>query len=164
MVQVRETDKLGAWPNVRRGLRMGLALATLFSAGVAVLHLTLGAQAFERFGIGWLTIIAAYYAALPLGGCAYGALLPLKRRALGAMLLGFVLVLPIYACLSVLLGLILKRVPSLQVGLLIGLILAAFVGGGLGLSLWMDDRRETRENGDPVGHSPGNGDASTMGR
>jgi len=121
-------------------------MATAFSLPVMVIWMVVGSTAFERLGASWFAIVGVYYVALPLGGCAYGALLPLKRFALGAMLLGFVLVLPMYAAFAVILGLSLNRLPSIQVALIIGVILSAFVGGAVGLSEWNDERVDRRDN------------------
>ncbi len=140
-----QSTRLGAQENLRWGLRLGLIMATCFSVAVVIARVVIGPGALQRFGISWAAIIAVYYVALSLGGLAFGALLPLKRHPLGAMVLGFLLVLPMYAALSVLMGLGLKEIPSVRVGLIIGAILAAVVGGAVGISIWSDEQKEQRD-------------------
>ncbi|SRR5712692_3707354 len=133
---------------------MGAFMATLFSLGVTAIRIVVGGAAFERLGASWLMIVGIYYAGLSLGGCAYGALLPLRRFALGAILLGFLLMFPMYAAFAVILGLSFQRVPSVQVALVIGVILSAFVGGAVGLSVWSEDRAKSGNKG-ASGRAPG---------
>lgn len=127
------------------GLKVGLLLATVLSAWVTIVGLALGAHAFERIGLSWVQIVSLYYVALPLGGAASGAVEPLRRYAWGAMLQGFLLVLPVYVGVVVSIGLALGKVPSVAVGVIIGLLLAAFGGSTLGLWIWIEDRQKERE-------------------
>jgi len=140
---------LGARENVLLGLRIGLTIATGFSVWVVILRLMFGPGVFDRFGVRWGVIVTVYYAALSLGGCAYGALLPLKRSPLGAMLLGFLLLCPMYLGIAVVLGLTQHRVPSLSAALVDGLVLGGVGGSILGLWIWFDERNQSRDGQGP---------------
>jgi hypothetical protein len=126
---------------------MGVFMATLFSAAVVMARLAFGPGPFEQIGVPWTSIVVAYYGALSIGGAAYGALAPLKRHALGAMLSGFVLVFPTYLSLIVLIDLTTKRIMSVNTALLSAVLVASFVGFPLGLSDWIKANKETRDGG-----------------
>lgn len=140
------SDRIFSKVNILSGLKLGLGIATFFSLWVLIVRLLLGAGGFERYGIGWVEVVAVYYLGLSLGGCAYGALLPLRRFALGSALLGFLLVLPMYLGISVALGLALEADRPLKADLVVGTVLAAFVGSVFGLWEWIDHKKESTED------------------
>ena len=120
--------------SIRLGLRSGLIVATFFSLVVTVQRLLLGPNAFARLGMTWAAIVALYYVAFCLGGCAYGALLPLKpKNLLAAMMSGVLLVLPVYLGFGVFIGLALNKAPTLGVALTAGAVAAVLVGIPVGL-------------------------------
>src|SRR5882672_9300797 len=126
---------------VRQGLRVGLFGATWFSLLVVLGRVALGPGAFNRFGIGWLTIIAVYYATLSIGGVAFGALSPYRRNPAGAMVRGIAFMLPAYVVFTTLIGFATGKLPSLKVCLILGLVLGVLGGSMLGLWMWIDETR-----------------------
>ena len=137
--------------SVRSGLKLGLITASLFSLVVTVQRLLLGPDAFSRFGMSWSQIVAVYYAAFSLGGCGYGALLPLRRRhSWAAAMSGVFFISPMYLGLAVVMN---RMFGSLQIALAVGAMLSLFGGTVLGLFWWDDDRQQ--EKGGTPGGKPG---------
>lgn len=135
------------------GLRIGLIIATVLSVWATIVRIALGPGAFERFGLSWAQIVSLYYVTLSLGGCAYGVVEPLRRYALGAILQGLLLVLPAYVGISVAIGLMLDRSPSVGSDVVLGAIIAIFVGSFVGLWIWIEEKQKT--------HDPQASDVST---
>lgn len=113
-----------------------------------------GPGLFERIGIPWLGVVSIYFATLSLGGSLFGALLPLKRWAPGAMLLGFLFVLPMYVALIFLLSLHRESTASFRGSLVDGVVVGAIVGSLLGLFIWIDERRSKRSIEDSRSEPP----------
>jgi len=123
--------------SIRKGLKSGLAVATFFTLLVTAQRILLGPHAFERVGMSWLEIVGVYYVAFSVGGCAYGALLPFKRRYIvAAMMAGILLVLPLYLAMGFLIGVGLNKAPSVGVAVAVGVVAALLVGIPLGLRDW----------------------------
>ena len=131
-------EKPGRSRNVRLGLRVGLGIATVYSAWVAFVRLALGPHAFDRFGLNWWQLVAIYYGGLSLGGWAYGLLVPLKRHLWGALLQGIVLILPMYGGVMLAVGLSVPR-SEFRTYMIASLIVALIVGAALGFSWWTDE-------------------------
>ena len=125
--------------NVLRGLGLGLFIATGLSAWATFLRLSQGTAPFERIGIPYAQAVLVYYGALGLGGAVVGALLPLRRWALGSMLLGFLLLAPMYASSALLYTL---HHPRFSTWIALGTLAASIiVGGGLGLWVWSNEQK-----------------------
>jgi hypothetical protein len=136
-------SRQSVWDSIRSGLKFGVITATLFSFAVTVQRLLLGPGAFTRFGITWATIVAVYYVAFSLGGCAYGALLPLRRRhSWAAAMLGVLFISPMYVGFAVLMN---RMFSSLEVALIFGAMVSTFGGIILGLFWWDDDREQVTQ-------------------
>ena len=71
------------------GALYGAILATIYSLWAVAIWIATG-SATSRSGISFPIAIASYYAFLPCCGALVGALGPIGRRLLGAMLLGFI--------------------------------------------------------------------------
>ena len=123
--------------NVVVGLKLGLLIATCFSASVAFFAITGDSQ---RFGgtLSWWKLVLVYYVTLTLAGTVVGLLLHLRKTRIGSVLAGIVLVFPMYLGFS----LIANTGPQTISGkvLLAGLI-GVIVGGLLGISNWHDDQK-----------------------
>lgn len=119
-------------------------MAIVSSAGLTIRYLLLGSQATKVFGVSWLVMVPIYFVALLLGGLVFGALLPLKRHPAGAMLLGFLFMLPVYVVGTVLLGGV-----TLVTGLWIGVAIAAFAGSIFGLLIWGAEEEKRKGVQDP---------------
>ena len=88
--------------NVPLGLAFGLVVATAYSAWVTLLRLTQGPSPFDQTGTAYGQTVLIYYAGFAVGGVLAGALWsPLHRWAVGWAVMGFILVVPIYALLAV---------------------------------------------------------------
>ena len=128
--------------NVLRGLGVGLFIATGLSAWATVVRLSRGSDPFERAGTPYAKTIFLYYAGFSLGGAVVGALLPLRRWALGSMLLGFLFVAPVYGSFVFLGASPQERFSSWNV---LGTLAASIIaGGGLGLWAWSNERKGRR--------------------
>ena len=135
-----QTETFGDRRNILRGVRTGVFIATAFSLVLTLIRVLVGSSAFDRIGASWLEIVAIYFLCLAVGGGAHGALVPLKRFAVGAAFLGFLFALPMYLGLATILRLGMAKVPPFHVALTIGIILSALVGGSVGLLTWSKDR------------------------
>lgn len=125
--------------NVLRGLSVGLFVATGLSAWVTFLRLWQGTAPFDRAGTPYGVTVLVYYFAFSLGGVVVGALLPLRRWALGSMLLGMLFVGPVYASFMLIDPLPQDRFVNWN---LFATLTATVVGGGLlGLWVWWDEQR-----------------------
>jgi hypothetical protein len=144
-----QDEKDGLADNLRLGLRVGLIMATGFALWATVVRVALGPVAFERFGVGWLQIIGAYYAALSLGGAVYGALYPLRRHVLASVLMGIALMFSLYLGVGVLLNLSKVGSTSLLPTLTDALVLGSVGGALLGLWLWVDERKDSADGRGP---------------
>ena len=76
--------------HVTLGIRVGVLLATIFSAWVLYGHSVAGSRAIERSGATVAGLLFAYYSAGVIGGALVGALSPLARRPGGTILIGCV--------------------------------------------------------------------------
>ena len=115
---------------VHWGIGHGLAVAVAFSAwAVIVVGIIGGGRAFEEYGIALPQVLAVYLAGGFVGGAVFGALAPLGRTRLGALLAGVAVLLPVYTMSTFLAA----GVAEWRVGVGGGLILATFVGGPCGL-------------------------------
>ncbi len=125
--------------NLARGLALGLFIATGLTVWITFLRVTQGTAPFEHAGTPYGRTVLLYYAGFVVGGTVLGALLPLRRWALGSMLLGFLFVLPVYASFVVLDATPAERFSSWNV---LGTLIASIVvGGGLGLWVWSNEWR-----------------------
>ena len=135
---------------IKSGVRYGLKLATLFSLIATVERVLLGPRAFANLGMGWIEIVILYYVAFALGGCGYGALLPLRRwEGLdpAAMMSGVLLVAPGYFGFALLLAPQFGSIPSAfgTAG-----FVTLLVGPVAGLWRWDYDRERDRQQREPT--------------
>jgi FtsH-binding integral membrane protein len=122
-----------------RGLGVGLLVATGLSAWATFLRVWQGVAPFDRLSTPYARTVAVYYVGFGVGGAMLGALLPLRRWALGSMLLGVLFVAPVYA------GFVFLHPPTTGLSLswkILGTLAASvIVGGGLGLWVWSNEQR-----------------------
>ena len=125
--------------NLLRGLSFGLFVATGLGLWVTFLRVTLGTGPFDDSGVPYALTVLLYFVGCAVGGTLLGALLPLRRWALGSMLLGVLFTLPVYATfLLAHSGLDSFHRGWKLAGLLVGTLI---VGGGLGLWVWSEEVR-----------------------
>lgn len=70
--------------NVRRGLALGLMIATGLSLWITLLRLAFGNGVFEARGLDCWRTVLRYFLGFSVGGVMLGALMPLRRWALGS--------------------------------------------------------------------------------
>lgn len=122
-------------PRLRWALAWTLSFATLYSLWAAAVSLIQHRTYFPQYHLSIWSIIAVYYLASLVCGLALGLLYPLADRRWGAGLLGFVLGFIAYAGVSVaMFGF--HRLP-----ILLALIPAVIIGGGLGLVIYDDNHK-----------------------
>lgn len=125
--------------NLRSGIVLGLYIATGLSLWATLIRLIGGLGPFEATGTPYGRTIVLYYVGCVLGGSLLGALLPLRRWALGSMLLGILFVMPIYGTFAfVRASQSDQEAPWRITGLLVASILA---GGVLGFYAWSHEQR-----------------------
>ncbi len=128
--------------NILRGAGLGVFIASGLSAWATVLRLSQGTAPFERAGTPYAQTVLLYFVGFSFGGAILGALLPLRRWALGSMLLGFFFVAPVYASFVFLDASPHGRFSSWNV---IGTLAAStIVGGGVGLWVWSNEQKGRR--------------------
>ena len=88
---------------MRWGARAGLLYATFLSAFVLIAYLTTGGQSIASVGLSLPVVLLFYAAAGLLGGVVLGLCRPLLRAIGGAMLSGFLVLLPAAAMIVLLL-------------------------------------------------------------
>jgi hypothetical protein len=124
--------------NVRQGLWWGAAFATLYSlaaVGIFVLH---APGPFHANGVSLPAVLALYWVGGLAGGLIYGLLLPLGRTLAGAMVLGFLVALPVAAAASLLVERQSRTpAPILVIGF------AALMGPLCGAGIWYQARRSS---------------------
>lgn len=122
--------------NMRLGMLLGLWIAAGLSLWALLVRLVIGTAPFEAttFSLGQTVLI--YFAGFTTGGLLVGLLSPLRRWAIGSMLLGIVFTLPVYALFTA--AYEKSSVPSSWLGVLVASVL---VGGGLGLWVWSNEQR-----------------------
>jgi hypothetical protein len=74
--------------NIRWGVRGGLALALLYCAWITAVRVFGGARPFEREGVTYLGVAAAYLAIGLSAGAVVGVLRPMTRHRAGAYVVG----------------------------------------------------------------------------
>ena len=125
--------------NLRSGVILGVCIATGLSVWVTLIRLGGGTGPLEERGTPYARTIVLYYVGCVFGGVLLGALLPLRRWALGSVLLGILFVLPIYSTFAFSRSLQSDsespwRIPGVM-------IVSMLVGGILGLYAWSLERR-----------------------
>jgi hypothetical protein len=80
--------------NVKAGLTWGLSFASVFSLVATVLVLLRGPALLREYHTTYLGLVAGYLFGGITAGVITGLLLPLCRHIVGAMLVGFVAILP----------------------------------------------------------------------
>lgn len=126
--------------NVLLGLGLGVGVATGFSAWATVVRLRAGLAAFSKPGAAsYPHVVLFYYFGCAIGGMLIGAFAPLRRWLLGAMFLGFLFVVPIYACFFLVDQSPGQLISSDNVG--ITLIVSVLGGSAAGVLYWWDGRR-----------------------
>jgi len=130
-------------PRLRWALAWTLSFATLYSLWAAAVSLIQHRTYFPQYGLSIWSIIAVYYVASIVCGLALGFLYPLTDHRWGATLMGVVLGFIAYAVVGTsMFGF--HRLP-----ILLALIPAVIIGGGLGLVIYDDNHR----SGLPPQHS-----------
>src|SRR5689334_21564449 len=128
------------YQDVRRGVFGGAAIATCFSAWATFLRITAGAAPFEHTGTAYGQTVGIYFAAFTIGGVLIALLWPLRRWAIGSMVLGFLFLLPVYSGFVLVDAEPAARFSSWNVWST--LIISAVGGSTLGLSVWWTERRQ----------------------
>lgn len=128
-----------AYRNMWRGMLLGLWIAAGLSLWALLMRLVVGTAPFEATTFSLTQTVLIYFAGFTTGGLLVGLLSPLRRWAIGSMLLGIVFTLPVYALFAATYA---KNatVPSSWLGLGV-LAVAVVVGGGLGLWVWSNEHR-----------------------
>ncbi|MGH7654560.1 MAG: hypothetical protein ACREN6_07855 [Gemmatimonadaceae bacterium] len=128
---------LTEYRNIVRGMGLGVFIASGLSAWATFLRLVQGTAPFERAGTPYAQTVLIYYLAFTFGGAIIGALQPLRRWALGSMLLGVLFVAPVYASFVFLDTSPHGRFSTWNV---LGTLAASIiVGGGAGLWVWSNE-------------------------
>ena len=122
--------------NLRQGLWWGIAFAILYSGAALVMFLVRGFAPFLADGISFPRVLAMYWLGGLGGGLLYGLLLPLGRSLLGAMLLGFLVTVPVAAAAS----LLIQRQSHVP-GPVLVVSFAAVLGPLAGAIVWNQARR-----------------------
>jgi hypothetical protein len=81
--------------NVRTGLEWGLYFAAVFVVLATPVAVMKGSDLKERYHVTYLGLVSIYLFGGLTGGLVAGLLLPLCRWTVGAMLVGFVAILPV---------------------------------------------------------------------
>jgi hypothetical protein len=101
----------------------GLAFGVLLCGYATVLRVIGGTRAFDANGTSYTATLATYLVGPTLGGVVVSLLFPLTDSRLGAVLVGFIGAIPVYACAFLAVG----------GGDLAGVLICALgTGGGLG--------------------------------
>jgi hypothetical protein len=120
------------------GAGTGAAIATGFALWVSLLRIGHGTAPFDRLGTSYVTTIAIYYATLAPAGAIVGLLYPLRRSRFGAMVLGFLFMLPMYAAF------VAVKTPSQELfqpfRVLLTILVAALAGALLGYWIWSEEQ------------------------
>lgn len=118
------------------GLLLGLAVATGLSVYVVVAYLVTDGDILSGYGVSLLTVIATYYLGGMVGGLIVGLLSPFYRTWYGAMLLGWLAVIPLYSVVTFAdaPGELLTNIPDV-------LIISGLVGPLVGLFVWLFEKR-----------------------
>lgn len=134
--------------NLRRNLRIGLLFGVVFGGGyslwICFLWVVGGEQALSQHGFGLMEGIAAYFGGGLVGGTIVGLLLPLRKWAWGAVLLGIAL------CVPMSIGIVAVSVSPDRLWSWSGIPLAtgigALIGGVTGWQAWSEDHEEWEEH------------------
>lgn len=124
-------DALGS--RILLGILVALFFATACSAYALISFMIRGNAAFRANGTTLGAAIAVYYGGFTLSGVLFGLLLPLARWRVGAALVGFVAMIPLYGLAMVALSGIPNWGPTETISTVLG---ALFVGAPVGLYLW----------------------------
>jgi hypothetical protein len=81
---------------VRRGLAVGIGMATLYSIWAMLIFVLTGSDAFAKYGTSLSTVVLTYYAAGAVAGIIAGALAPLNSYWFGTTLIGVLVALFIF--------------------------------------------------------------------
>jgi MFS family permease len=122
-------------PRLRWALAWTLSFATLYSLWAVAISLIQHRTYFPQYHLSIWSIIAVYYVASLVCGLALGFLYPLVGHRLGAVLLGSVLGFIAYAVVSV------AMFGFHWLPILLALIPAVIIGGGLGLVIYDDNHK-----------------------
>src|ERR1700741_2769175 len=122
-------------PRLRWALAWTLAFATLYSLWAAAISLVQHRTYFPQYHLSIWSIIAVYYVASLVCGIALGFLYPLADQRWGAALLGLLLGFMAYAAIDI------AMFGLHRLSILLALIPAVIVGGGLGLVIYDDNHK-----------------------
>jgi hypothetical protein len=81
---------------VLKGMAWGLGMAMLYSAYAIVLATVSGPEPFDKLGVTLETVVMTYLLGGVVAGAIVGALLPLRRTAVGRSFVGFVAAVPVF--------------------------------------------------------------------
>jgi hypothetical protein len=120
--------------DVRSGIRWGLYYAVVYGA-FAVATLVAGANRFQSLaGVGLLVLIGLFLAAGIAGGAIFGALLPLGRSFLGAIVVGVAAASPFAVLVT---PLVLPAGAPIRVHLATAILGALSLGSLCGALTWL---------------------------
>ena len=115
----------------------GTFIATGFAVWVSLLRIGQGTEPFDHLGTSYGTTITIYYATLPPAGAIVGLLYPIGRSRFGAMALGFLFLLPMYAAF------VAVKTPPQELfqpfRVVLTILVAGLAGALLGYWIWSDD-------------------------
>jgi hypothetical protein len=119
--------------DVRRGIRWGLYFAAAYSLYVVAVVVLRGPSVLARQGVTLIGLVLAYFGGGIIGGAITGALLPIARKPLGAMVVGFFAAVPVCFLMGMLV------IPSVEWSTalpVVALGVAALLGPLCALGLW----------------------------
>jgi len=80
---------------VRQGVKYGIVMAAVYSAFAVFVRLSQGPEPFRDGGVSVPSLLLAYFSGGVVAGVLVGLLAPLARRLVGALLLGFIVAMPV---------------------------------------------------------------------
>jgi hypothetical protein len=129
--------------NLRSGVLLGLAVAIGLSLWALLVRIVGGTKPFELTTFSYAQTVLVYFIGFTISGALLGLLLPLRRWAIGSMLIGTLFTLPVYAAFAMMFAKA-SAVRSSWLGPSV-LIAALLVGGGLGLWVWSNEYRGRKD-------------------
>ena len=120
--------------DLRIGVKIGYLFAAGFSSIAIVKYVLFGGEMFIRAnGMGLLAILAVYAISGLTGGVLIGLLRPLRSTSIGSFCIGTVSSTPFCLCLAFM---IFPRSEWYPPGVIMAMIVAILMGGGLGAVLY----------------------------
>lgn len=119
--------------NILKCIGAGVGMATLLTAWITFLRITIGAAPFTANDTTYSATVAVYYAGGAIGGLFVGVFLPLRRWLLGYAFLGMLAAFPVYSGVALAST---SRSSLFSDENLFFAIFASVTAGGVGGVLW----------------------------